>query len=94
MNPPSDFSQKPELSDNTDPKMETLLQSFELIATLTESEIRQQKIREAAARFQLSEVSYRKQLKRYLCTNWTLGKDKKIIGQNPDRVIVVLEWQS
>lgn len=68
MNPPSNSSQPPEGTSNTNPKMQTLLQSFEAIAAMAESEIRQQKIREAAALFQLSETSYRKQLKRYLCT--------------------------
>ncbi|MEM9507048.1 MAG: pentapeptide repeat-containing protein [Cyanobacteria bacterium P01_E01_bin.35] len=76
MNPPSDFSQQPACSDNSDLKMEALLQSFEIIANLAESEIRQQKIREASAMFQLSEVSYRKQLKRYLCTKGYQTKAK------------------
>ncbi|MEL7408558.1 MAG: hypothetical protein AAFN00_16660, partial [Cyanobacteria bacterium J06558_2] len=65
MNSPSDSFQRSDSSDNSDLKMMTLLQSFERIADLKESEIRQQKIREAAAIFQLSEASYRKQLKRY-----------------------------
>ncbi|MEM7594323.1 MAG: pentapeptide repeat-containing protein, partial [Cyanobacteria bacterium P01_A01_bin.83] len=68
MNPSPDFSQQPAYSDNSEPKMEALLQSFKIIASLPESEIRQQKIREASAMFQLSEVSYRRQLQRYLST--------------------------
>lgn len=66
MNSPSDFSNQPQCSDNSDEKMNKLLQSFEMIAALAEEEVRQQKIREAAAIFELSEVSYRQEFERYL----------------------------
>ena len=66
MNSPSDFSNQPQCSDNSAEKMDKLLQSFEMIAALAEGEVRQQKIREASAMFELSEVSYRQEFQRYL----------------------------
>ncbi len=66
MTSPSDFSNQSQCSDNSDEKMDKLLQSFEMIAAVAEEEVRQQKIREASAIFELSEVSYRQKFERYL----------------------------
>ncbi len=66
MTSPSDFSNQPQCSDNSDEKMDKLLQSFEMIATIAEEEVRQQKIRKASAVFEISEASYRQQFERYL----------------------------
>ena len=68
MTSPSDFSNQPECSENSEQNLDKLLQSFEIIAALAEEEVRQQKIREASAIFELSETAYRQQFKRYLCT--------------------------
>ena len=76
MTSPSDFSNQPGYSENSEQKMDELLQSFEIIAALAEEEVRQQKIREASAIFELSETAYRKQFKRYLCTKSYQTKHK------------------
>ncbi len=66
MTAPSDFSNQPQCSDSSDEKMDKLLQSFKMIAAVAEEEVRQQKIREASAIFELSEASYRQEFERYL----------------------------
>ena len=66
MTSPSDFSKQADYSSDSDQNIDKLLQSFEIIAALAEEEVRQQKIREASAVFELSETAYRKQFKRYL----------------------------
>lgn len=66
MNPFSNSSHQPEYDHHTAQKTEELLQSFAVIAALAEEEIRQQKIQEAAAIFELSETSYRQELELYL----------------------------
>lgn len=76
MTSPPDFSNQPRYSENSEQKIDQLLQSFEIIAALAEEEIRQQKIREASAIFELSETAYRKQFKRYLCTKDYQTKNK------------------
>ena len=49
---PSNSSDQSKRSDNDSLNLDKLFQSFEMIAALAEEEIRQQKIREAAAAFQ------------------------------------------
>ncbi|MDJ0898173.1 MAG: pentapeptide repeat-containing protein [Xenococcus sp. MO_188.B8] len=76
MTSPSNFSDQSERFDDYPQNLDKLFQSFEMIAALAEEEVRQQKIREASAAFRISEVSYRKQLKRYLCSKNHQTKEK------------------
>ena len=76
MTSPSNFSDQSERFDDYPQNLDKLFQSFEMIAALAEEEVRQQKIREASAAFRISEVSYRKQLKRYLCSKNHPTKEK------------------
>ncbi len=76
MTSPSNFPEQFERSDDYPQNLDKLFQSFEMIATLAEEEVRQQKIREASAAFRISEKSYRKQLKRYLCSKSYQTKEK------------------
>ena len=76
MTSPSDFSNQSEHSDNSAQTMDKLFQSFEMIAALAEEEVRQEKIRETSNTFGLSEASYRKQFKRYLCSKGYQNKQK------------------
>lgn len=79
MTSPSDLPNQPKYSDDSLQKIDNLFQSFEMIADLAEEEIRQQKIREAAAKFDLSEVAYQKQFKRYLGTKAYQAKNKSLV---------------
>ena len=62
----SNFSNQSQYSNHLAKKMDELFQSFEMIAALPEGEVRQQKIREVSALFELSEASYRQQFEHYL----------------------------
>ena len=83
MTSPSNFSNQSECSDNSSQNLDKLLQSFEMIAALAEEEVRQQKIREASAAFEISEVCYRKEFERYLGNKSKQAKEKSLTSVRP-----------
>ena len=78
MTSPSNYSNQPESSANSDETRDQLFQSFEKIAPMAEEEVRQVHISQFATRFGLSQAAYRQQFQHYLDSKSQQANSKSV----------------